>query len=60
MKGSGVGGGSAILGISLSEKVVFNWSPLSWGTLGALSLYGLAYTFLLLVAAHLIFRRKSI
>lgn len=44
----------------LSEKVVFNWPPLSWGTLGALSLYGLAYTFLLLVAAHLIFRRKSI
>jgi len=44
----------------LSEKVVFDWPPVSWATLGALSLYGLAYTLVLLVVAQLIFRRKSI
>jgi len=44
----------------MSEKVVHNWAPVSWGTLGALTLYGVAYTFVLMVVAQLIFRRKSI
>lgn len=44
----------------LSEKVVYSWDPVSWGTLGALTLYSVAYTFVLLVIAQLIFRRKSI
>ena len=44
----------------LSEKVVHSWDPISMKVLGILTLYGVAYTFLLLVIAHFIFRRKSI
>lgn len=44
----------------LSDKVVHSWEPVSFSVMAILTVYGVAYTFVLLVIAQLIFRRKSI
>jgi hypothetical protein len=46
----------------LSEKTVHaeSWPPLSWATLGALSVYGAGFAALYFLVAALIFRRRAL
>lgn len=44
----------------LRERIIHDWPPVDWPSVGLLSLYLLAYMIFFLVAACLVFRRKAV